>query len=57
MLFQIEIQMKKMAEQIFFLVHAQKFSRNIYLAKNLHTKQSDSFYEETSRKRLRTDKS
>ena len=35
MFFQIGTQMKKMAEYISFLVHAQKFSRNMYPAKNL----------------------
>ena len=40
-----------------FLAHAQKFSRNTRPAKNVHTKQSDSFYPETSPKRLRRDKS
>ena len=56
MFFQIETQMKNMVEWI-FLAHAQKFSRNTRPAKNVHTKQSDSFYPETSPKRLRRDKS
>ena len=35
--------MKKMAEQISFLVHAQKFSINI----QVHMRQSETFYEQT----------
>ena len=44
MFFQIETQMKKMVAQIFFLVHTQKFSKNMRTAKNVPAKQSDSFF-------------
>ena len=57
MFFLTGTQMKKMVEQISFLLHAQKFSRNMHPAKNVRTKQSENVYEKTSRNRLQSDQS
>ena len=57
MFFLIGAQMKKMVEQISFLLHAQKFLRNMHPAKNVHTKHSENLYEQTSRNRLQSDQS
>ena len=57
MFFLTGTQMKKMVEQISFLLHAQKFSRNMHPAKNVRTKQSENFYEKTSRNRFQSDQS
>ena len=49
--------MKKTVELSSFLVHTQKFSRNMHPSKNVHTKKSDNLYEQATQKRLQRDQS